>query len=344
MDKPLVSVIVPVYNCEKYFFNCMESILNQTYRNLEIILVDDGSSDQSGELCDQIRERDSRIHVFHQKNQGVSCARNSGLDNSTGDCILFVDSDDWLDQEMIEKMVARFLETDCDLVICDCMKEWGTHSELYTHRIRQGYFSREDMIREYYSELLISSSVEYPLTISNSLILYRSTGKRKQLRYLPGVRYSEDWLFGAQLMLYSDSFYYMKGQALYHYNLQNSGSATHRLALDKWEDYRRLYRAMKMVFGSVQNYDFNQQLDYVLLFLVWNAVGELLSYPEWSVSLRKQRAGAILNDEEVRKSLRRIRVRKLPVSGKLKIQTWMYKRRFAIGLLAGYFTTRERSL
>lgn len=340
MDKPLVSVIVPVYNCEKYFFNCMESILNQTYRNLEIILVDDGSSDQSGELCDQIRERDSRIHVFHQKNQGVSCARNSGLDNSTGDCILFVDSDDSLDRDMIEKMVARLLESDCDLVICDCMKEWGTHSELYTHRIRQGYFSREDMMREYYSELLISSSVEYPLTISNVLILYRSTGKRKQLRYLPGVRYSEDWLFGAQLMLYSDSFYYMKGQALYHYNLQNSGSATHKLALDKWKDYRRLYRAMKTVFGSVQNYDFNHQLDYVLLFLVWNAVGELLSNPEWPVSLRKQRAGAILNDEEVRKSLRRIRVRKLPVSRKLKIQTWMYKRRFAIGLLAGYLTTR----
>ena len=96
---PLISIIIPVYNVKDYLAKCLHSICEQTYKNLEIIVVDDGSSDGSGELCDQFALTDSRIKVFHQENQGQSCARNKGLAIAKGEYIGFVDSDDWIEDE-----------------------------------------------------------------------------------------------------------------------------------------------------------------------------------------------------------------------------------------------------
>ena len=93
-DSPLISVIIPVYNVEKYLHRCLDSVIEQTYKNLEVILIDDGSTDHSGEICDDYAAKDVRIHVIHQENQGVSAARNKGLDNVKGEYITFVDSDD----------------------------------------------------------------------------------------------------------------------------------------------------------------------------------------------------------------------------------------------------------
>lgn len=100
--RPLISVIVPVYNVEKYLARCLDSIVEQTYQNLEIILVNDGSTDSSGEICHQYAERDSRVRLFHQENQGQSAARNVGLDNMTGEYIIFVDSDDYISTRFVE--------------------------------------------------------------------------------------------------------------------------------------------------------------------------------------------------------------------------------------------------
>lgn len=119
----LVSVIVPVYNVAPYLDACLESICSQSYRNLEVILIDDGSKDESGEICDRWREKDPRVRVIHQQNAGVSCARNAGLDICSGNLICFVDSDDWLDLRMIEKLVLCLLDNDADAAMCgfvDC--------------------------------------------------------------------------------------------------------------------------------------------------------------------------------------------------------------------------------
>lgn len=97
MNDPLISVIVPVYKVEKYLDECVESIVNQTYRNLEIILVDDGSPDNCPQMCDDWAKRDARIRVIHKENGGLSSARNAGLDVCTGEYISFIDSDDWLE-------------------------------------------------------------------------------------------------------------------------------------------------------------------------------------------------------------------------------------------------------
>lgn len=120
--KDLISVIVPVYNVEKYLPQCIDSILNQTEKNLEIILVDDGSLDNSGKICDEFSKKDDRIVVIHKKNNGLSSARNAGLEIAKGNYIGFVDSDDWLDKSMYEILLKLLKENNSDISCCDFFK------------------------------------------------------------------------------------------------------------------------------------------------------------------------------------------------------------------------------
>lgn len=113
-----ISVIVPVYNVEAYLEKCVESILKQTYTNLEILLVNDGSTDNSGELCDQLAQRDQRIRVIHKENGGLSDARNRGIEEASSDLIGFIDSDDYIDEDMYETLYRQMLESNADLSMC----------------------------------------------------------------------------------------------------------------------------------------------------------------------------------------------------------------------------------
>jgi len=116
-NTPLLSVIVPVYNVEAYVARCVESILNQTYKNLEVILVDDGATDASGAICDTFAAQDPRVRVIHKENGGLSSARNAGLETATGEYITFVDSDDWIEGDALEKLLAATLEHQVELVV-----------------------------------------------------------------------------------------------------------------------------------------------------------------------------------------------------------------------------------
>lgn len=116
----MISVIVPVYKVEKYLRKCVESIQKQTYTDLEIILVDDGSPDRCGEICDELATEDKRIKVIHQKNEGLSCARNVGIANSSGEYISFVDSDDYIADQMLETLIDVITESNCDISMCGC--------------------------------------------------------------------------------------------------------------------------------------------------------------------------------------------------------------------------------
>ena len=123
MDSTMISVIVPVYNVEPYLRKCLDSIVNQTYRDFEILIIDDGSTDGSGRICDEYAEKDSRIKVFHTENRGLSCARNLGLAEAKGEWIGFVDSDDWIEPDMYEVLIRRAEETGADVVECSHYKE-----------------------------------------------------------------------------------------------------------------------------------------------------------------------------------------------------------------------------
>ena len=121
-NQPFLSVIVPCYNVEKYLDKCISSIVNQTYTNLEIILIDDGSTDNTGEICDVWQEKDQRIRVIHKQNEGLSYARKAGIENMTAEYVAFVDSDDWIDVNMYTDMMTAMLSTNSDIAQCDYYK------------------------------------------------------------------------------------------------------------------------------------------------------------------------------------------------------------------------------
>lgn len=114
-----VTVIVPIYNVENYLARCIDSIINQLYKNLEIILVDDGSKDHCKELCDEYKNRDERIKVIHKENGGLSSARNAALDIMTGDYVTFIDSDDFITEDYVEKLLGLIKKYDCEIAVCD---------------------------------------------------------------------------------------------------------------------------------------------------------------------------------------------------------------------------------
>lgn len=115
----LISVIVPVYNVKPFLVECLDSIINQTYKNLEIILVDDGSNDGSEKICDEYKEKDDRIKVIHQRNRGLSVARNIGIEKSNGKYLTFVDSDDYIHKEMLEVLYENIKKYNCEISICN---------------------------------------------------------------------------------------------------------------------------------------------------------------------------------------------------------------------------------
>lgn len=118
-NEELISVVVPIYNTEKYLRECLDSIVNQTYKNLEILLINDGSTDSSLDICKEYEEKDNRIKIISQENQGLSGARNTGIDNSSADLLMFIDSDDVMLDTMIEELYNNLIEYDADISYCD---------------------------------------------------------------------------------------------------------------------------------------------------------------------------------------------------------------------------------
>lgn len=126
-DKPLVSVIIPVYGVEPFLRQCLDSVVGQTYENLEILVIDDGSTDRSGQIADEYAKRDQRIRVFHQENSGLSAARNAGLEQASGEYVICVDSDDYLCLNMLEELYRVIEETQADVAVCDYYRLEDAH-------------------------------------------------------------------------------------------------------------------------------------------------------------------------------------------------------------------------
>lgn len=149
MNQPLISVIVPVYKVEEYLTECVDSIRNQTYRNLEILLVDDGSPDRSGQMCDTLAQEDDRIRVIHKENGGLSSARNAGIEAATGEYLSFVDSDDWIDLQMYERLYGLIETHNAQVAAGGLQTSLGSHFNLsYPANQEVEVFSKLDSLRE----------------------------------------------------------------------------------------------------------------------------------------------------------------------------------------------------
>lgn len=323
---PKVSVIVPVYNAGKYLQECIDSILNQTLFDLELILVDDGSTDDSPEICEQFAKKDARVRCIHQANAGAAAARNQGMNVARGEYIAFVDSDDWIDADMYKRMVDTAKENNCDLVICDCLKESDSGSHLYTHGLPAGFYDRKRMYSVYFPQLLMPDTMEYPVTISSWLLLIRrEVITANQITFPEGMRFSEDLLFGSEVGHFAQSMTYLKEYAPYHYR-QNPDSVTHTAYKDKWPLLRELWCRINESFSKKQDYDFTQQIQRCMLFFVYMAMNQR-RYAGLPTREFFHEAGVVLDDPLVHESLRTMQVGQLQISWKLKIISLIYQKK-----------------
>lgn len=165
METALISVIVPVYNVAQYLEKSIASIQKQTYQNLEIILVDDGATDESGRLCDSIAEQDDRVSVLHKKNEGLSQARNDGMKQAHGDYLIFIDSDDYIHPEMIQSLYEQLVQEDADVSSCGVMNVYA-NDESPQSANQDVYFVCDS--QTFLKEYLIGEKI--PGTICNKLI------------------------------------------------------------------------------------------------------------------------------------------------------------------------------
>ena len=241
----LISIVVPIYKVEKYLPRCIESILGQTYTNFELILVDDGTPDRSGIICDRYAEKDSRIRVIHKENGGVSTARNAGIDAAKGEWITFVDSDDWVKENYLEVLVSPLDFDDYDMTIG--VLEWRAISCQ-----TQEYDGFSITTGESYKieRALNGSELLGPWLKLFSL----NTIKNNGLRFSEGITLGEDAIFVAKYLKCCKKIY-MTGKAIYCYNWLNSTSVTKRAPYFEnkplWdEQYMEAYIEVLDTFGA----------------------------------------------------------------------------------------------
>lgn len=219
MNNPLISVIVPVYNSEKYLNKCIDSIISQTYKELEIILVDDGSTDNSGKICDDFKLRDNRIVVIHQMNKGLSAARNAGLMTATGEYITFVDSDDYIENDTYENVSVAIYKFNSDLVF---FREKSVDESGKTVYINGGTPSGDiyEISKEDAAQMIIGRQI-------NGMCdkVYRAS-LLKDLYFKEGHMYGEDFIYNLHALSRVEKIGYVD-QIKYSYVMNNS-SVTHK--------------------------------------------------------------------------------------------------------------------
>lgn len=212
----LISIVIPVYNAEKYLHECLESIVNQTYNNIEIILVNDGSKDSSKEICEYFVKKYKNIKFINQKNKGVSSARNEGIKKATGEYILFVDSDDYIDKNMIELLYNAIIDTDSELSICNVYgnKSFENIPSIIDRKTALDLILDKDKFRG------------YPVNK-----LYKSKYVKKIL-FNPNIRICEDLLFNCQYISMINKISIVN-EYLYHYNRNENSAINNNKNLNK---------------------------------------------------------------------------------------------------------------
>lgn len=237
-----LSVIVPIYNVEEYLDECIKSIVNQTYKNLEIILVDDGSPDHCPELCDIWAEKDNRIKVIHKENGGVSSARNAGLDAAAGDFIAFVDSDDYLDSDMYEIMLSQMREHNTDMAQCGIVRENADGSVEVWDSFKAPIVVMDNM------QLLCSvgeAAGILPVSPCNKIFKAEVISG---IRYDESLKYAEDTLFNFAAARNINKAV-IQNVPRYHY-VNNSDSASHQeFSSSRFDEHK----VMDIIFDMAAN-------------------------------------------------------------------------------------------
>lgn len=241
----VVSIIVPVFNAERWLKECLDSIIYQSYQYLDIILVDDGSTDESGKICDQYARKDARIKVIHTKNGGVSSARNLGLDSAQGEYVSFIDSDDFVDTHYISAMLDRSEETGADIVFC----QMSTYADNYAVSIDENI--PDDIQVDVHNDDFVKFFCRFFSYKSNIFgSSWRTLFKKniiENIRFASEIKISEDLLFLARAMLNATHISSVE-EHLYFYR-KTSQSVTAKYKKFFLSSQLSLYAELKKIFG-----------------------------------------------------------------------------------------------
>lgn len=341
MCTPMVSIIVPVYNVEKYLPCCLESLINQTLKDIEIICVNDGSTDRSVQILKDYQKKDDRIFVINQENQGVSQTRNNALKYVRGKYTLFIDGDDWIDLEACETAVNVAEENSADLVFWSYVREYGEQSQKKNifsekQKIFEGEQIRDELQRRMCG--LIGEELEHP---ENANALEPVWGKLylsriildKDVRFvdLKEIGTSEDGLFNFQILEYVHKAVFIN-EYYNHYRKDNETSVTtvYKAELKKqWNtlfDKMQNYIQIKKLPASFET-ALNNRIALSILGLGLNVVQSKLAFKDKIKEIKD-----ILSQERYREAYKQLDFQYFPIHWKLFY--WCAKRKFAVGVWA----------
>lgn len=264
---PKVSVIVPVYNAEKYLHRCIDSILAQTFTDFELLLIDDGSKDSSGTICDEYAKKDSRIRVFHKPNGGVSSARNVGLDNAKGEWIAFADSDDWVEYDMLECMLEKANLEKAYIVIADYFEDYADKKIKVCHNF-------ESLKPRYIISKLMQGDIigsTWNKFFSRHLFIDNS------IRFIDGIDYCEDLIVIIQILLNNPKItrlYY----PIYHYDNSATLSITRNYSKKVFYDQLKATSFIEHLIGKEY---VDETLDFTLHLIGMSIGYEIITKEEF---------------------------------------------------------------
>ena len=307
MKNDLISIIVPVYNTEQYLKKCVMSICQQTYSNIEIILVDDGSKDTSGILCDELAELDKRIKVIHKINGGVSSARNIGISKARGSYIAFVDSDDFCELDMYERLLYAINKYDSDIAMCAFSDFCDSRKQIRKEPLREGYYNkiqiRKDIILN-----MVGSPKTKPKCAPIMGALWRCLFKRELIIKpkcitMQNIRIAEDLLFEVEYLVRCNSAVVIN-IPLYNYR-NNSNSATHRYMKNFYFDRNIQYEMLCCVLKENGLYDekFKEYLVSTRIYFGMSAISNEL-HSEKKYSEMRREIKEIIKKTEFSKNLK----------------------------------------
>lgn len=336
----LISIIIPVYNAERYLSQCLESILNQTYKRLEIICVNDGSSDNSIEILKQNKNKDDRIIIIDKMNEGVSVARNIALQKARGHYVMFIDADDWIDSETCEKAVSEMKRTDADVVMWSYISEHGTSQIPKMIFPEDTIFERKAVRKNIHRRLIgiCGEEMEHPELADSLCTVWGKLYKTELILKndisfvnLKKIGTYEDGMFNLEV------FYYVKRAAyinncFYHYRRENGTSVTSGYRQNLFRQWQNLFQLMHKYIEEKKLPDIYNVALYnrIALSIIGLGLNELEH--ECSIRSKIKTIRKILSIDYYRDAYKRLDLRYFPIHWKLFY--CFAKQRNAIGVYA----------
>lgn len=270
-----VSIIMPAYNTEIQIERSINSVLSQTYRNLELIIINDGSTDNTEEVILNYKGKDDRIKYIRIENSGAANARNVGLDNASGDFISFVDSDDYIDENMMEKLLEKSKEYSSEIIGCGSEKITLSKSIPIKTGLKKVYYSKIDLEERIYPYLFSTITLEdiIPKSMVGKLF-NRNLIEDNNIRFISGLKYGEDLIFTESCFLYTNSFFYLPEEELYKY-VYNESSITNRYVENLWENSKKGIVQRGKIADNFTEYNLKSQLPYAIVRYAMTAVANI---------------------------------------------------------------------